>query len=250
MDLKAKNHFGLRKPPLSDTVYAINAENNITKKYLVVRDWESGNSSCDRLPPGSINCVAITKIYEQSTQEEITALTDYMQYILISSVTAINPDPNFPSNAYDDIQNPQKRDYVDAFMRDILGLRTLLVNGAWALGINLVVPIRVNYVDGSHGPYMWNLVKQKYEVAPALYRDRFGNMIPITIEELSEGRASTRTTFGFSEADQDAYSFINNSNNLGISVTYGSGSGSASTPIVCNSEWINSKLTVTCKWGS
>ncbi|WP_261393181.1 MULTISPECIES: hypothetical protein [Stenotrophomonas maltophilia group] len=241
--------LGLRMP--SDNIlYVLNPSNNIARKYRVMRDREGG-PICDKMPPGSVECEPFS-IVDSLVVEQ--AAIDFLAYRRVSM--AAGPlwvtEPGYPTTPYDDIQNPQKRDKVDEYLKARFEIYTYAANGAAALGFSVWAPFIIKYADGGESQYNWNAATQKYVPIAVSYKDRFGNLVPVSVEQLSENRGGVTTKFEFpGGADPaDIASLINQLNNLGISVSGGSGGSAPTDPkiMICSSSIIGGKVTVSCGW--
>lgn len=247
MDQMAYDYANGLQMPADDTLYILNWSGNIARKYRTMRDREGG-AICDKLPPGSFECEPFVIVDALPVEQQAT---DFLLYRRITAQGDVQlTDPKYPSTAFDDVSNPQKRQAIDELLAFRFETYVYLASGAYSLGINVFAPVKVNYSDGSQAAYSYNLQTQRWEPNSLLYKDRFGNSIPLSITQLSEGRGGVTHRFEFPGGSAaDIGSFVNALNNLGISVSGGSANPGSSS-VVCTSFANINQVSVTCNWGN
>lgn len=236
--------------PSDNVLYVLNPSSNIARKYRVMRDREGG-PICDKLPPGSVECEPFSIVDNMAVEQ---AAVDYLGYRRASMAAGpfVITAPEYPSNPYDDIQNPQKRNSIDDLLKQQFGTYTYIANGAAALGISIWAPFTIKYADGGESLYNWNAATNKYEPISVSYKDQFGNLIPISVEQLSENRGGVTTKFEFPEGTDpaDIAAMVNQLNNLGVSVGGGGGGSAPTGPqiLLCTSSISSDRVSVSCSW--
>lgn len=237
---------GLRMPS-DNTLYVLNWSGNIARKYRAMRDREGG-SMCDKMPPGAMECEPFIIVDVLPVEQKATDYLIFRRAIAQADVRLA--DPRYPSNVFDDISNPQKRQSVHQELGFRFETYVYLASGAYSLGINVFAPVTVRYADGSTAHYGYNIQNQRWEPNTLMYKDRFGNSVPLSVTQLSEGRGGVTHRFEFPNGSAaDVGSFVNALQNLGISVS--GGGGSAMNPVLnCTSSVKITQVVVACTWGN
>lgn len=236
--------------PSDNILYVLNPASNIARKYRVMRDREGG-PICDKMPPGSVECEPFSIVDNLTVEQAAVAYLGYRRASMASGPFVITA-PGYPTTPYDDIQNPQKRNSIDELLKQQFGTYTYTANGAAALGISIWTPFTIKYADGGESLYNWNAATNKYEPIAVSYKDQFGNLVPVRVDQLSENRGGVTTKFEFPEgADPaDIAAMANQLNNLGVSVGGGGGGSAPTGPkiLLFTSSISTDRVSVSCSW--
>ncbi len=125
--------------PSDNILYVLNPTGDISRKYQVMRDWEGG-AICEKMPPGAVECQPFSIVDSLPVESEVGEFLHYRRIVLAAGSIVI-AEPGYPTNAFDDIQNPQKREKIDEYLRARFEAYTYLANGAYSLGINVFSPL-------------------------------------------------------------------------------------------------------------
>ncbi|AEM52918.1 hypothetical protein BurJV3_3605 [Stenotrophomonas maltophilia JV3] len=225
--------------PSHRILYILNPSGNMARKFSVMRDREGG-IRCDKMEPGAMDCEPFVIIDELPVEQPAI---NYLQFkrIVAQSVISLS-EPGYPTNVYDDIQNPQRRDAVSQHLGQRFETYIYLASGAYSLGIDVWAPQKIRYADGSTASYNYSMINRRWEPNALLYKDRFGNSIPLSVTQLSEGRGGVTHRFEFPNGNAtDMGSFVNALNNIGVPVT-----GAGNQSVTCTSTIRLTEVKVTC----
>lgn len=225
--------------PSHKIIYILNPSGDMARKFSVMRDREGG-IRCDKMEPGAMDCEPFIIVDELPVEQPAISYLQFKRIVAQSVITL--SEPGFPTNVYDDLQNPQRRDAVSKYLEFRFETYIYLASGAHSLGIDVFAPQAIKYSDGSGASYNYSIMNRRWEPNVLLYKDRLGHTIPLSVTQLSEGRGGVINRYDFSAGNAtDMASFVNALLNIGVPVT-----GSGTRTITCTSTIRLTEVKVVC----